>query len=243
MTQTGRCLAFACAIAAAILIYCPIAGAAEAPRGGDATPAGKPAAGPPRDASAGPAADDKVQRPGGASRQPDEHLRKWQNLPPEKRQELIERYRRFRELPEEERARIRERLSQWKNLSPEEKKRLFERKEGHGKMSPERRQRIGRRWGTWQSMTPEERASVRRALAVLKALPPEELQRLKSLPPDARRQALERILSEKGISLPERQSGGPDSLRGPGARPRGSERPRQDGPGDGRRRREGSQPR
>lgn len=69
-----------------------------------------------------------------------ERLQRWQSLPPEKREELMERYERFRQLPPEEQEAVKRRYHKWREM-PEEDRRAMRDK--------------------WERMSPEERRALR----------------------------------------------------------------------------------
>lgn len=77
------------------------------------------------------------------SAQDRERIQRWQSLPPEKREALMERYERFQKLSPEEQAEVKKRYNKWREI-PEEDRRAMRDK--------------------WQQMSPEERQALRRRL-------------------------------------------------------------------------------
>ncbi|SFM95208.1 DUF3106 domain-containing protein [Thermodesulforhabdus norvegica] len=72
--------------------------------------------------------------------------RQWEDLSPQERNILMERYERYRNLPEYQKELMRKRYEQWKNLSPSE------------------REQIRRYLDEWDSLSPEQREAIRRKL-------------------------------------------------------------------------------
>ena len=80
----------------------------------------------------------------------DDELRggqRWNDLSPDQRERIRERYRRFQELPPDQQARIRERHEWFKSLPPGERRELREK---------------------WKGMTPQERKQLRKELKELR---------------------------------------------------------------------------
>ena len=128
-------------------------------------------------------------------------IERWKSLPPEEREKLIARYKAFERLPEDQKRAIRERMEQWHKMTPDQRREMSERWKQYHSMPPEMNERMRERLATWRAMPPEEQLRVRRALSVIKSLPKEDVARIKALPPDERRAAVDKLLSAKGVSL------------------------------------------
>jgi len=75
-----------------------------------------------------------------------EGLRKWRQLPPQRRDELEHAYARYRRLPPDQRDKVMRRYRQFEQLPPEQ------------------RERILANYRRWQQMTPQQRMEARRRL-------------------------------------------------------------------------------
>lgn len=75
-----------------------------------------------------------------AAPEDDERQQRWQSLPPEKREELMQRYERFRQLPPEEQEAVKRRYHKWREMPEDERREMRDK---------------------WSRMTPEERREMR----------------------------------------------------------------------------------
>ncbi len=88
----------------------------------------------------------------------------WQNLTPDQRQELRERYRRFQELSPQEQEQLRQRYERFRDLSPERRQKMKERHERLQQLSPQQREQLRREWRQLKELPPEQRSQRRREL-------------------------------------------------------------------------------
>jgi hypothetical protein len=147
---------------------------------------------------------------------PDERQRlrqqyeRWQDLSAAERQELSKRYRQLEALPRAEQEALRRRFEAWLRLSPQERERMQGRLKYWRRLSPAGKQPVLNALWVLKHLLPEEWASFRRAegprreelrraltrrLAGLLKHPMEELRPLSELPPEARRKAVEQLLT------------------------------------------------
>lgn len=128
-------------------------------------------------------------------------MERFRALPPEKQKELIERYKAFQQLPEDQQRRLRMRLRRWHEMSAEDRKKTMDRYRQFREMPLERHRQMRRRWGAWQAMPEERKQLIRRALAVIRDIPPDEMEKIKALPEEQRREALKEILRQNGVDV------------------------------------------
>jgi hypothetical protein len=136
---------------------------------------------------------------------------RWQDLPAAQRQELSERYRQLEALPPAERQALQRRFEAWQRLSPAERSRMQSRLKYWRGLSPAGKEPVLRALWVLKHLLPQEFESFRQAsgprreelrqplarrLAALLKHPMEELRRLGELPPEARRKAVQELLSE-----------------------------------------------
>jgi hypothetical protein len=103
-----------------------------------------------------------VQGPSGSGRSRDRE--EWQDLTPDQRKELRERYRRFQNLSPEEQQRLRQRYERFRELSPERRQKMKERHERLQRLSPKQREQLRREWRQLKELPPEQRSQRRREL-------------------------------------------------------------------------------
>ena len=72
--------------------------------------------------------------------------REWESLPPEKQQDMRRRMEKWKELPQEDRELLRRRHEQWQELPPQERQRLREKLDRWNELSPEEQERIRQRF-------------------------------------------------------------------------------------------------
>jgi len=141
----------------------------------------------------------------------------WKSLSDEDRARLTENYKRFEQLSDDEKRQIRERLSQLEKMTPEARNALHQRFERFHNMPQGDRQRIMEHTRAWRAMPLEKQMLVRRLLTVIRSLPPAEIDRLRKLPAEEKRQALRKLLEERGGEI---EGAAPSGERGPRAIPR-----------------------
>ena len=157
---------------------------------------------------------------------------RWQDLSDSQRQELSDRYRQLEALAPPEREALRDRFEAWRQLSPEERARMQRRLEYWRRLPPEKKEQVLRALWVLKHLLPEEfesfkhargaererlRQALARRLAALLKHPMEELHRLGELPAEARRKAVEGILTQpQREGPPPRRPGGPSSGTAPG---------------------------
>lgn len=86
---------------------------------------------------------------------------KWEKLPAEEKEAILNRYQRWKNLPPERKENLRTRWNQYQKRSPEEKRFLRERWKRYKSMSPEQKATIRDRWKKWQSLPPERKQELR----------------------------------------------------------------------------------
>lgn len=89
---------------------------------------------------------------------------RWQQMSPEQRKELKQRYRQFQQLPPEEQQKLRQRYERFRELSPEKKQRMLERHKRLQQLTPQQRQELHREWQRIKQLPPEQRSQQRRLL-------------------------------------------------------------------------------
>lgn len=90
--------------------------------------------------------------------------KRWQELSPEQRKKLKQRYRQFQKLPPEEQQKLRQRYERFRDLSPEKKQRMLERHRRLQQLTPQQRERLQQDWQRIQKLPPEERRQLRKEL-------------------------------------------------------------------------------
>jgi tryptophanyl-tRNA synthetase len=124
----------------------------------------------------------------------------WDQLDPDMKERLIERYREWKQMPPERREAIRRNLERFNALSEEEKKKIRERYRAFRMLPPEEKREILANYDRWLSMTPEERERLREKYRnYIQQLSPEERTRLRDyyrqnhrLPPSIREKLRDR---------------------------------------------------
>jgi hypothetical protein len=89
---------------------------------------------------------------------------RWQQLSPEKRKELQQRYRQFQELPAAEQQKLRQRYDRFRELSPEKKQRMLERHRKFQQLPPEQREELHREWQRIKQLPAKDRSQERQKL-------------------------------------------------------------------------------
>jgi len=89
---------------------------------------------------------------------------RWQQMSPEQRKELKQRYRQFQQLPPDEQQKLRQRYERFRELSPEKKQRMLERHKRLQQLTPQQRQELHREWQRIKQLPPEQRSQQRRLL-------------------------------------------------------------------------------
>jgi dsDNA-specific endonuclease/ATPase MutS2 len=89
---------------------------------------------------------------------------RWQQLSPEQRKELQQRYRHFQELPAAEQKKLRQRYERFRELSPEKKQRMLERHQKLQQLTPEQREALHKEWKRIKQLPPEDRSQQRKKL-------------------------------------------------------------------------------
>jgi hypothetical protein len=103
-----------------------------------------------------------------------EALQRWQQLPPEEKERLRERYREYQQLPPEQQQRLRQNLERFRKMDPQQQTQLLERFRRWQQFSPERRENLRRMFRQYQQLDPEQQHQLRQDLKKLRELSPEE---------------------------------------------------------------------
>jgi len=82
---------------------------------------------------------------------------RWQELSPEQRKKMKQRYRQFQQLPPEEQQKLRQRYERFRELSPEKKQRMLERHQRLQQLTPQQREQLHQEWQRIKQLPPEER--------------------------------------------------------------------------------------
>ena len=90
-----------------------------------------------------------------------EMLQRWQQLTPEARARLQDRYKAFEELPEARKELLLQRYARFQEMTPEKRQRLLD------------------RYRQWRTFSPEQRDAIRKTFERFKQLPPEEQDELR----------------------------------------------------------------
>lgn len=130
---------------ALILVLCAAVPAPALARAGEATPP-----------ALGPAGAGFVAQRGGRP-QPF-----FEQVPPEERPRLEERYRRFQQLPPDQREQLRRRYEEWNRMPPRERERYEQRYRQWQELPPEERRRMEEQLQRWDRLSPQEQDSIRR---------------------------------------------------------------------------------
>ncbi len=88
--------------------------------------------------------------------------KKWENLPPEQREQLKRRYDEWQALPPGEKERLRERMDQLKAMPPEARELYQRRFRQWQRLSPDEQNQLQRKLEQWDILPPEEKNSIRR---------------------------------------------------------------------------------
>lgn len=89
---------------------------------------------------------------------------RWQQLNPEQRKELQQRYRQFQELPAAEQQKLRQRYDRFRELSPDKKQRMQERHRKFQQLPPEQREELHREWQRIKRLPAKDRSQERQKL-------------------------------------------------------------------------------
>ena len=163
---------------------------------------------------------------------------RWKNLTEEERQRIRQNFERFRKMQQDKQQAILRARQMMSHLQEKAREQLERRMREIEQMPPERRQLVMQKLVAIQTILREDleqlqalppTSSEARQLVVqtrwkamiLHAIPPEMIERLKAMPPEARQDALQRLLNER------RQMFAPNPE---GHRPRGQDAPRPDVP-------------
>ena len=88
----------------------------------------------------------------------------WNELGPDERAALKQRFERFRRLPPEQQEQLRDRWLKFKQLSPEQRQAMRERWRSFRGMPHEHRELMKKLHGRWQKMPPERRERIRKRM-------------------------------------------------------------------------------
>jgi Protein of unknown function (DUF3106) len=122
-------------------------------------------------------------------------LERWQDMTPQEKQDLRDRFQRWKSLPPQEKADLQKRIDNWRRLSPDEKATVRKNYERWQHLSPEQRERLRQRWQDWRQLPPEQRQELK-----------ERFERFRDLPPEERRALRERFREKfKNLSPEEKQ--------------------------------------
>jgi hypothetical protein len=105
-------------------------------------------------------------------------LRKYNNMPAEDQQRALESDEKFQQLPPERQEQLRERLRRFNALPPEDRERMLDRMGHWEEMSPEQRQRWRQFQNQLSAMPSEKRYALRQEFRNLRKMSPEERQRV-----------------------------------------------------------------
>jgi hypothetical protein len=75
----------------------------------------------------------------------------WDELSPRERARALENYKRFKKLPPERRQNLEDKYNQWMQLSDEEKNRIQENYNRYRKMDSDQKEEFQQKYKTWQS--------------------------------------------------------------------------------------------
>ncbi len=89
---------------------------------------------------------------------------RWQQLSPEQRKELQQRYRQFQEMPAAEQQKLRQRYDRFRELSPEKKQRMLERHREFQQLRPEQREELHREWQRIKQLPAQDQSQERQKL-------------------------------------------------------------------------------
>lgn len=92
---------------------------------------------------------------------PGQNWDRYENLSPEDKARLRNRYREWESLPPEKREDLRRRMEKWKELPPEDRELLRKRHEQWQELSPQERQRLREKLDRWNELPAEEQERVR----------------------------------------------------------------------------------
>src|SRR3989338_4401350 len=94
---------------------------------------------------------------------------KWKNLPPQEKERLKEKYKTLKEkwqkikdLPPEKRQAVLNNCKKWQNLSPEERQNLRQKYKRLHEMTPQERERFLEKHRKWKGMSDEDKQRLRR---------------------------------------------------------------------------------
>ena len=88
--------------------------------------------------------------------------KKWQDLTPEGKEEILKKHKEWQSLPKEERKVLRQRMNQLEKMSPKERqffKQLFQQWQH---ISPKDRRKLEQDLQNWEHLTPKQQESIRR---------------------------------------------------------------------------------
>lgn len=86
----------------------------------------------------------------------------FEQIPPDERPRLEERYRRFQQLPPDQREQLRRRYEEWNRMPPGERERYEQRYRQWKELPPEERRRMEDQLQRWDRLSPQEKDSIRR---------------------------------------------------------------------------------
>ena len=89
---------------------------------------------------------------------------RWQQLSPDQRRELQQRYRQFQEMPAAEQQKLRQRYDRFREMSPEKKQRMLERHRKFQQLTPEQREELHQEWQRIKKLPEKDRRQQRQKL-------------------------------------------------------------------------------
>ena len=104
----------------------------------------------------------------------EENYRRWQKLPPERKEELRLRFQQLKSMSPEQRQAFFARLAWFQNLPQERKEEMREKFQFFRGLPPEQQQSIRKFVGRWQQAPVLEREMMKRRIQRLRGMPPEQ---------------------------------------------------------------------
>jgi hypothetical protein len=115
---------------------------------------------------------------GQGDRKPGQWLRKYNNLPPEKQEQMLKQEPDFQKLPSDRQQRLLDRLRRFNQLPPDQREKMITRMERFEQLSPQQRERLLDFHKQLQSLPEDRRDAVRRAFRRLHTMTPDQRQQV-----------------------------------------------------------------
>jgi hypothetical protein len=103
----------------------------------------------------------RISGRGGQRRPAEENWNRYENLSPEDKARLRNRYRQWESLSPEKQQDMRRRMEKWKELPQEDRELLRRRHEQWQELSPQERQGLREKLNRWNDLSPEEQERIR----------------------------------------------------------------------------------